>query len=237
MITIGMCDDNQQWLKLFSDYIRTMFSNDTSMPEVDIETYNNKNQLLEALKTKEYNYVFLDLELEDGHNEGGFEIAEVIKELDTTKLVFVSSHSEHIVKSFRFYTFAFVRKERWKEDVVILFDKMKEIYQKECGIYTIKIKGTMVELDTNKVYKVIMHKHNMLFYGNNIITVRGKFSEYEKELYKYGFITIGRGCMVNKKSIVDYANSELTINNGERIKVSRSRHNDVKKIVIELKNR
>ena len=64
--------------------------------------------------------------------------------------------------------------------------------------------------------------------NGEILAVRKTIKELYKELNDEHFIRIHSGCVVNAKYIAKFSNYDITLDNGERLIVSRTRMKNIK---------
>ena len=100
MITIGVCDDNIQFARLFVKSLRTLCA--TELPErIDCQIaveFSSCDDVLRYLEHNIINILFLDINMP---TKTGFDLAEKLNQLyPDIIIIFVSAHDNFVYSSF-----------------------------------------------------------------------------------------------------------------------------------------
>lgn len=81
MINIAICDDDLQFLDMFSAILTEVFSNNNQA--ITIYKYSSGKTLIEKVEKEKhiFNIIFLDVEMPE---LGGFQVAKRLRELNTS---------------------------------------------------------------------------------------------------------------------------------------------------------
>ena len=105
MIRIAICDDNKSTLVQLEKYIDNGFRQYTT--DISISSFDNGQLLLTANNREKFDVLFLDIDMP---KITGFDIAKSLrKSFSNCFLIFISSHSDLVYKSFDFQPFNFIR--------------------------------------------------------------------------------------------------------------------------------
>ena len=177
---------------------------------------------------KSYDIVFLDIEMGDIN---GVETGTIAISRGASFLIFyVTSHSGYISKALHNQPFQYLMKPISEENL---------LYELKRGIQKISSRNKKLYLNFRGesavvLVKNIMHielKDRKLFYytkENKEYVSGGKIESIEKELDKYGFITVHKSYVVNMHYIEEISANEIILFNKEVIPMSRSKRQEVK---------
>lgn len=222
MLNIAICDDEEIFIDkeehLISDFLEERFS----QIEYSMKKYVSGTEMLEEMDSQHIDLVFLDIEL---GKEDGFEIARRLVKLDrNTKIIFVTSHENLVFNSFEFRPVGFIRKRIVEKEIPMVMNQVMTVFIEE---------NVLIEIGENKKSYTLMASAVQYIdtYGHNItvkvddkkLTVRDKLARFEEQLPKDRFIKINRGSVVNLRYIASFQGDEITLKDGERFKVSRSK--------------
>ena len=107
MIGIAICDDDEYTLGIVKTKIDREFAKYTD--DYNIKCYSNGMLLLDDNRHTAFDILFLDIDMP---KIGGFEIAQQFREgFLQSFIIFVTSHSNLVYKSFDFQPFNFIPKD------------------------------------------------------------------------------------------------------------------------------
>lgn len=236
IIKIAICDDE----KIILDY--TYFKIKKTIEELygdkekEISKFINGNLLLNEIDNidKGYDLVFLDIDMPE---IDGFEVAESIRKYNKDIIIlFLTSKDELVYESFKYSPFRFLRKSKLDEEleealnnVIKMIEKRKEekhyVFDTDKGEIMFDIDDILyIECFNKKAYiKTFNSKYELL---------KVKFNNLLEELIKFNFISIYRNCAINIKYIYSIGKIDVTLDNKEKLAVSRYKINDLKKAFI-----
>jgi len=115
MFNIAICDDNPIFLNKIGHLLQLTFSKYNH--DVKLEMFTNGNELVDSLikKKKEYDIIFLDIEMPVIN---GFRIAEKLRLIDNKFLLLFITHLDNEApKGYRYEAFRFILKKHLTVDV------------------------------------------------------------------------------------------------------------------------
>lgn len=198
MINIAICDDDERNLEVIEKNVRRSFEKYTN--KFRIECYKNGKNMLNNNSLSPYDVLFLDIDMP---NIDGFEIAKELR--NSTRqcfIIFVTSHSNLVYKSFDFQPFNFIQKnppEYMEDSILSVVGKLMEHMKQHQKIILENENETAVVYYNDIIY-IESEKHYLKYHINNRdnpINIRGTINEIQPKIEPYGFVRIHRGFIVN----------------------------------------
>ena len=220
MIKVAICDDNEMALDSVKEYVDKGFSAYTD--DYSVKSYTNGQLMLQDNEQTPFDVMFLDIDMPE---IGGFDIAKKLRsDFSRCFIIFITSHSNLVYKSFDFQPFNFIQKdppESLCENIGSVIAKLME-HMKQNEKIIINNESKPVVVYYHNIIYVESDKHYLKHFIQNQETpllVRASINDKESEFEKYGFIRIHRKFIVNLKFInfVDVKIGKVYINyNGTR---------------------
>lgn len=233
MYHIAICDDNQEFCqalkndlleyakqKNISIYVQQFFT-----PEEYI-TYLNENEPVDIL--------FLDIEL--GKINGvtiGKEIRKDLKN-EVTQIVYVSSKESYAMELFQVRPMDFLIKPVKRENVEKIMETYRRLYDRQSKYF---------------IYQAEKQQHRIMeesiFYfrseGRKVVIVTalgeksfyGKLSKIAAQLNEEKFCVVHKSYIINMNHVSEYHRDEVIMVNGDRVPISQSMRESVKKKILE----
>lgn len=235
MIHIGICDDDRYFL----DYIENEINKILKIKNIDIKIYKFEKgmDLLKAYddEDKPFDIIFLDIGMP---KLDGLEVAEIIRKRDEESLlIFLTSMEEEVYKAFKYNTFRFIRKSHMNKELAEALESSLEKLKDEKHIFK-TLNGDLSLYTSDILYFEFMDRNVYIkTFDTKYKTTIRRFKDIEDKFTSKGFILIYRGCMVNINYIKSIGNLDITLDNGEKLPVSRYRMEEVKKSFIKVARR
>ncbi len=235
MINIGVCDDDKNFLDFIESRIIEILQDEKE--NIRIHKFKNGRDFLKAYKKedKPFDLIFLDIYMPQ---IDGLEVAEIIRKKDEESLlIFLTSMEEEVYKAFKYNTFRFIRKSHMDEELEeALISAMEELAVEK---HIFKTSQGQVVLSTNEIlyFEFMERVVHIVTFDNKYRTNIRRFKDIENIFLPKGFVGIHRSCIVNQNYIKAIENLEITLDNGEKLPVSRYRMDDVKKAFIKAARR
>lgn len=203
MIRIAICDNSKTIVKKLEKTITNKFN--TYTENYEIHLFYNGISLLNQYKLQPYDVIFLGIDMPD---LSGFDAAGAIRNLHSDSyIIFVTSNSEYVYKSFDFQPFHFIR----TKCEIPLETSVKYVTTK---LIQHMRRFERVTLKNHKGYNFSLYMHEIVYIESNghylnfhiasdsaPIRVRGTLSEYEKKYTEHSFIRIHKRYLVNLKHL------------------------------------
>ena len=209
MITIGICDDDQQFIDQLYNILH-----DIMMPISDWKAriYHSGSEVLAAIANDDFdcNLLFTDIFMENGD---GLTVAKYICEnkIDTD-FIFVSSSSDYVFECYHYHTFAYLLKPLSMSDVG------KEIcrYMDEMALNTkclnLSVRGNTYKIPINTILYIESNRRKV-----TIHTKRTDYDYYEKLdvmeqiLQNDGFIRCHQSYLIPTDRLLSYLNDNTVV--------------------------
>jgi DNA-binding LytR/AlgR family response regulator len=167
----------------------------------------------------------------------GFDIAREMRQAESdTVLIFISSHEHYVFKSIEYRPFRYIRKQYLEEELYhALKDAYKLIDSESDKTIIIKVDDEDIRLKHSEImyYEIESRKLSIHLKNKNVLNIRKTIRDFYKELADDNFIQINSGCVVNAKYIDKISSNDITLENGEKLIVSRPRIKNVKSELLE----
>ncbi len=231
---IAVCDDNN----IFNDILYGMLLNVEHEVEenFNIDVYTSGEKLIERIRQKGgYDIIFLDIQFPE---TSGIEIGRLIREKDRnllTHIVFVSSETSYAMQLFDLKPDNFLVKPLTQEKVSAVckgiieqLDNGKRIYSYVSGRTRYYVPFNDILYFENSKRKIIIHTVNETreFYSN--------LDEVMQHINSNRFIQIHKSYVVNYENISNISGTDVVMNNGDMLPLSRARRDEVLKILMRL---
>lgn len=218
MIRIAICDDENFFVDELHTQIKEFFLE--KRIEFRITEYLSGKAL--AGHACDHDLIFLDVDMQE---QDGFKTAEILRsEGFSGHLIFVTIMKDDVYRAFEYEAFDYLVKPLSMTSFEHTMDRFLRTLQNSGKqlIITNKNVQHIINLPDVLYCEVINRKINLHLADGNIIEYYGKISELEKKIGD-DFFKSHRSYLVNLKYISGYNSSEITLANGEKIPLSRSK--------------
>ena len=228
-LKVAVCDDEARALAIVSSSVSGIFRDLGT--DITLETFLGPAELLERMKTRDYDLIFLDISMP---KMDGIKLGKEIQAMGgSASIVFVSSRTDRMFDAFAAEPFGFVRKGHFMEDMneVITRFSEKTDKRKEGDVVCFKDGHGTISIDVCRVKYIECVRNVQVLYFDDDGSSRKIYSRMETletELKKYGFIRIHKGYLANSRYINRFEAKTLVLTTGEQIPIGRSYHHGAK---------
>ena len=226
MIRIAVVDDEPKDISYISQKIKEQL--DSREVECEMILYSNAEELLNDIKEKPYDIVFLDIDMPE---ITGMDAAEKINGISgKTLIVFVTNHDELVYKAYRFKAIGFIRKSHLDDEISYVIDVLiNELNIINCKI-NITNKSTVICIDLTEVLYVQSDDHYVEFhFKDKTESVRKTMNEIDEMIAHQGFIRTHSRYLVNYRYIYSIKKDTVYLSYKDiHLPVSRSKLDSVK---------
>lgn len=199
-----MDDDKEFCTTLKEDLFHQMsvFNNRTEYHIVD-------DCFLDFKFTDKYDIAFIDIDLV---KVNGIEIAKNLKREGLCRyIVFVTSHSHLVYDSFVVQPFFFIRKNEYKNDLLIFFDLIADSLNQ--GVFiTLKWHGNKKTVNTDDIVYIEAINHTLIVHTTDSSYKDNRsLKNMLKDLNSDNFIQIYKSYVINLNYLVNFNNSSVEL--------------------------
>ncbi len=230
MIRIAICDDEKEAVIQHEDIVKRSLR--SCGIGYEIVTYTKSSNLLFDITDDHF---FFDLILLDIEMPGitGMELSEKTKlYLPNVKIIFITSHIEYAIDAFELSIFRYVPKSDLTARLAAAVTDAAKLIALEAGKeYIIQAAGRMEKIPYKDIFYIQRDggKNSVLVSCMGISKVRKSLQQIFEELNTPEFIFIDRGYIVNIIQIMKIRDGMAYLKNGEKLPVSRSHLQEVKR--------
>ncbi len=233
---IAVCDDDADFLK---NVFRPIVGSAVKRAGADarVSFFGDGRELLERFPKDGYDLVILDIDMP---HINGKELAAELRLLNSSFfLVFATSYRDEVYNTIPYRINAFITKDSGSEKMI---SELARVIA-ECEKFSPELYSA--EIVSNGERKLIRLAVNDLFYfcciKRTIYLHTGKceyqlaesrFADVEERFLDKGFYEVCRGWIVNVSKISLVERSAVTLDNGERLPLSRGRYSQLQQILL-----
>lgn len=233
-INIAICDDENIALEKIKNAVLDIAN--AKNVKVDIFTYSDARRAVDVLCSKEEHFDVLLLDI-DMPKLSGLEVAKIVrKHRENLILIFISAHEQYVFESIEYSPFRYIRKNKVSEELPLA---MKAVFTR---LENEKDRNIIVKTDDGErilyysqimYYEIENRRLNIHLSNGKILLIWKTIKELIEEMNDENFIKLHSGCVVNVKYISAFSNYDVTLDNAERLIVSRRRIKDVKEKLLK----
>ena len=230
-MVIAVCDDDKKITDYIGSVINKKFGN-----QILIKSYNFLNDLETSIFKNEIpDAIIMDICVE---KDNGIEMLRKIREqILTVPVIFITGYTEYCQDIFiDFNPWGLLTKPIDKDKLFYYIDKIINYYKfSKPSSVKISINGQDTFIDKSRIIYLESHKRKVTYHTDS-----ENYEEYIKlddamKKFDSCFIRCHKGYAVNFKYIFKLFKSEIVLTTGEKIPVSRSHYENVKKLIFEHK--
>lgn len=227
MITIGICDDDPQFI---DNLYKILYDIMKPLSDWKARVFYSGSEVITSIAAKDFDcdLLFTDIFMENG---SGLELAKYIFEhgIDTD-LIFVTNSKEYVFECYHYRTFAYLLKPLSQADVGVEIKRyMEEMsLNTKCLNITTRKGNNRIPLSSIKYIESNLRK--VIIY-----TTSGNYDYYEKLdtlenlLQNDGFVRCHQSYLVPVEQVTSYNITELSIDD-KTIPISRRHINEVREL-------
>lgn len=228
-VKIAVCDDDSIFLAHLVKQISLLFKSEDNGCTLDyhIDSFQNGGDLLENWDNEVYDILFLDIEMPGAT---GIQIADKIRMRNPyVKILFITNRDDLVFHSIQYRPFRFIRKNYLDKELPEAIKALKEKIQYENKYLTVSFNGSKTNIKIINIHYIESCKHDIYIYTlHDTLRIKGNLTKLENQLEPYGFIRTHSGYVVNSRYIFSIDKTQVVLNDGIEIPLSRYRIETVK---------
>lgn len=230
---IAVCEDQVTQINILNKQIEN-WSKDNNV-NISIENFTTAESFLfQWSDYDKYDIIFLDIKLS---KMSGIELSNKIREKNKiVDIVFVTGFFKYALHGYKVGALQYLMKPIDKLDLYFCLNKTLERINEvnETSIVVIETTKKIIKLDYNEIYYCIMFSPYIDIHTNSEkITLRKKISEIENVLPNEYFIRCHRSYIVNVKHIKSITKSNVLLENGIEVPISRGKYREINDAFID----
>ena len=227
MLKIAICEDSEIFVEIIKKNIETILK----VP-YELHSFLSGKEFMASLPEMgcPYDIVFLDISL-GNDTVSGIELGQMINGENTrTQLIFISQYLEYASDVYSTKHTYFIYKNRLNEYLPAALDAaLKNLQTDEEQYLIIKIKRSHLRIPVNDILYLERNlRETTVHTRTEAYTVRDKLNVLQQQLPEF-FVCCHRSFLVNLHAVSKLQHTEITLNTGQQIPVSRAHYEDVKK--------
>lgn len=227
MLKIAICEDSEIFVEIIKKNIETILK----VP-YELRPFLSGKEFITSLPEIgcPYDIVFLDISLGED-TVSGIELGQMINgENPRTQLIFISQYLEYASDVYSTKHTYFIYKNRLNEYLPTALDAaLKNLQTDEEQYLIIKIKRSHLRIPVNDILYLERNlRETTVHTRTETYTVRDKLNVLQQQLPEF-FVCCHRSFLVNLHAVSKLQHTEITLNTGQQIPVSRAHYEDVKK--------
>lgn len=219
---IAFCDDDSRLTDLLRSYAKAWASSTNTT--LDCKDFNSSDEfLLSWTSPIMFDVIFLDIKMKP---LSGLELARVIRSISSqVSIVFITAYSEYALDGYSVDATSYLLKPVSQE---VFFECMDRLVNKLTLTgrkpFFFESGGTTIKLHYNEIIYFEARSHTIVVHTlTDKIKFRARISDLEQMLdHEDEFSRIHRSFIVNLTQIREMNKSEVLMENGDRLPVSRS---------------
>lgn len=229
---VAICDDEEVQQQLLKNYLEEW----AALNEVVIEIklfQSGENFLFLWEDDRDYDLLIFDIEM---GQLSGMELAMKIRAQDTTiPILFVTGYDNYMSQGYEVAALHYLMKPLHKEKFFQVLDKLKKEGKQDIKLFFQAEKG-LIALPLSKIWYIEARAHQCILYTEaeeyTLSTSIGEMAEYLGS--QRDFVRCHRSYLVNLQHISVIVKSELTLDDGRKLPVSRNAEKGVNQAFIRL---
>lgn len=233
---IAVCDDDTDFLKnVFRPIVESAVKH--AGADAKISFFSDGRQLLERFSEDGFDLVILDIDMP---HVNGKELAAELRVLDSSFfLVFATSYRDEVYNTIPYRINAFITKDSAPEKIISELSRvLSECAEFSPDLYTAEIisngERKLMRVAMNDIFYFCCIKRKIYLHTGKreFLLSESRFADVEAEFLGRGFYEVCRGWIVNVGKISLVSRTEVTLDNGERLPLSRGRYAELQEILL-----
>lgn len=163
-------------------------------------------------------FIDIDLGIENGLNYAKY----IKKSYPDALLIFISNSDELVFQTLSIGIFQFIRKSKYDDDSIIVFNQLKDYIFKKLNTKVLVIKGCKYLISINEIkYILSIGRDILIFYKDRQLTIHSSIKDILDFFNSPFLIQIQRGMIVNYMYIKKINRNIICMLDGKEYKIGR----------------
>lgn len=236
-VKIAVCDDDADFLK---NVFRPLIESAVKQAGADarVSFFSDGRQLLERFAEDGFDLVILDIDMP---RINGKELAAELRLLDSSFfLVFATSYRDEVYNTIPYRINAFITKDSPGEKIIAELSRViSERAKFSPDLYAAEIisngEKKLMRIAVNDLFYFCCIKRRIYLHTGKreYLLSESRFADIEAQFLDKGFYEICRGWIVNTSKISLVERSQITLDNGELLPLSRGRYAELQQLLLK----
>ncbi|MDF9866499.1 two-component system response regulator LytT [Bacilli bacterium PM5-3] len=235
-IEIAICEDNPEIQNRLKNIIFEYYNKTQITANIDI--FSNGNDFLQSCMVKDYSFILMDIDLDQSN---GIETVKKFRKHNKipTPIIFITSYEEHKNIVLPLHTFDYIVKPFKDCTITNILNELSIWIKTNEDSNTSSITFKTIDGTVN------LNLNNIMYFEYNIrkvdiVTSFKTFQTYSSikkindELDAKQFAMPHSSFIVNMKKIYTFSSKELTMENGFKVPIARSRLKEFRELYLEF---
>lgn len=235
-IQIAICDDEDKICLQLKDILGSI--SDEKSVEFIIQIFQCGEGLCKSLKDKDYDLIFLDIELP---KINGIEVGKYIREKlnnEIVQIAYISAKTEYAMELFDYRPINFLQKPLDKEKVLKVIDKYMILREQDNYIFSYKKNREFFDIPMSEImYFESSYRKVKVYMRNGEDEFYDSLDKVYKKLKAKNFLFIHKSIIVNYNFIRKMAYEEVTLFDGTVLPISQIRRKAIRKMYMEIRRK
>lgn len=226
---IAVCEDETVFMEQLRDQLYLQLK---CYEDMVVDTFESGELFLETYEKNPYTYEIIFMDIEMKKIDGIMTARRVRERNKDVVLIFLTSHIEFALEGYEVDAFRFLAKPINEEKLTLTLQDIqremsenKRIIIKDADREIIILHKEIVSIEACNV-NLLIHTQNHSY------RIRKSLMQLESELNGPMFYKTHRSYLINLGHLIQYTNKEVTMDNGERIPLSRNKLKELKEALI-----
>ncbi|WP_270639981.1 LytR/AlgR family response regulator transcription factor [Longibaculum muris] len=177
--------------------------------------------------SKYYDAIFLDIEMPQ---KNGFDIANLINQIYSTKIIFMTRHDNLVTSTFDYKPFHFIQKNNFDESAEHVLNILRKSLSQQ-SLKVINENNTSEVIHTDIISYIIIDNGIVTIhtFNNEIYTTWSPLSSLIKQLDSSLFVMISQSTIVNMNFIETTDNEKIILKNETQFSIASRKKSSFKK--------
>lgn len=227
-IIISICDDEKEHINLLRRLLLN-WSADKSFA-VDINEYDSAESFLFDYEDNPCDLLLLDIEMS---NLNGMELAHKLRDRgDMLPIIFITGYGDYISEGYDVEALHYLLKPVDEQKLYAVLDKYVSRHNTRSEEILVETDELALHMSADSIVfiEAFGRKTELHLSDNSVIKSNMNIGTFQKTDL---FISCHRSYLVNLRYVKSIGKTEIYLDNGEKIPLSRRLYNDVNKMFIE----
>ena len=237
MMNILICDDEPAFGERIQKAVTSFFG--TKGVEVQTRVCTRAEEAEALPDLEQYQLAFLDVDL---ITASGIQLGRTLKQKNhDIMLVYISAYLEFATQGYTVSAFRYLLKESLRQTLPVCLEEVyTELFISQKAL-VVEVNREVVRIPYDRIYSLESEGRRVMVFGETphkpLCIYYGKLSELPEELYRSGFLRVGRSAVVNMRYIHKILGYKVQMENQVEMSVSRAGYGAIRGTYLEWKGR